>query len=68
LAWETPVSLGVTMIWFRDIFKTTGKNHPCRHIDVGHLAKIAGCNHEEMDGDANGQRAVPTGRAVSNKV
>jgi len=36
--------------------------------DVGRLAKIAGRNHEEMDGDANGQRAVPMGRAVSNKM
>jgi len=54
-AWKTLVLLGVTMIWSRDVFKTTGKNHQCRHIDVGRPAKTAGRNHEEMDGDASGQ-------------
>jgi hypothetical protein len=67
-AWGTLVSLGVIMIWSRDIFKTTGKNHPCRHNDVGRLMK----NHEpssRRDGwgrkrpNAKSNRAVATGRS-----
>jgi hypothetical protein len=56
LLWKTFYGfLGRFLDWFHDVFKTIGKNHPCRHIDVGRPVVIAGRNHEEMDRDASDQ-------------
>lgn len=51
--------LGVPMIGFREIFKTADKDHLCRRVASGVPCKITGrIIHEEMDGDANGHKAV----------
>jgi hypothetical protein len=52
------------MIWFRDIFKITGKDHQCRQIVLSSVSReTASRIHEEMDGGASGKRAVRPNRS-----
>ena len=64
--WRISILLSVTMIWSREFFKITGKDHQCRRIASSVPQKTAGRAHEERDGGASGHRAVTgSGQAAS---